>query len=316
MNWCIYKHTNKINGKVYIGQTCQKPERRWQNGKGYEGSPKFWPAIVEFGWDNFSHEILVDNITTQAEANAMEQKYIAEYNSYENGYNATLGGTFEEREVICIEDLIIYNSLSECARINNFATQNLSQNCCKNHRTLNGKHYAYLSEWLVGDWEPAEPYDEQRRRAVSTLKRPAWCYQTQKFYPSATEMALELGLDIRLVCRVCSGELIQTGDYNFCWADEWYEGWEPRKSIQGQHPDGFTDETKAKMRATALANKGVRTAQYTKNGELIAIYDNYQEGEDATGVPKGNIGACVRRNRGRTEKFATAKNFIWREYVD
>lgn len=316
MGWCIYKHTNKINGKVYIGQTCQRPERRWLNGKGYEGSPKFWPAIVEFGWDNFTHEIIVGNIGTQQEANELEQRYIAEYNSYEDGYNATLGGTFEEKEVICIEDLIIYNSLLECARVNNLSTQNLSQNCCKNHRSLKGKHYAYLSEWLEGNWEPAEPYDTQKRREVSSLKRPAWCHQTQKFYPSATEMALELGLDIRAVCKVCSGELIQTGGYNMCWADEWYEGWMPRESRQGQHPNGFSEETKKKMSATALQNKGIRVAQYTKNGELLAIYANYQEGEDATGVKKDNIGRAVRTNRKRTEKFAAAGPYVWREYSE
>lgn len=38
----IYKHTNKINNKIYIGQTSQIPERRWrENGSGYKDSPKF-----------------------------------------------------------------------------------------------------------------------------------------------------------------------------------------------------------------------------------------------------------------------------------
>ena len=35
-NYIIYKHINKINGKIYIGQTCQKPEYRWNHGKGYK----------------------------------------------------------------------------------------------------------------------------------------------------------------------------------------------------------------------------------------------------------------------------------------
>lgn len=28
-DFTIYMHRNKINNKVYIGQTCQAPEKRW-----------------------------------------------------------------------------------------------------------------------------------------------------------------------------------------------------------------------------------------------------------------------------------------------
>lgn len=97
MPWCIYKHTNKINGKVYIGQTCQKPEERWRNGEGYFGQGLFYNAIKKYGWDNFQHDILEDNILTLEETNEKEKYYIKQFHScvYDplcNGYNLTWGG--------------------------------------------------------------------------------------------------------------------------------------------------------------------------------------------------------------------------------
>lgn len=60
--YCIYRHTNKVNGKVYIGLTKQKPERRWQKGHGYIGT-LFGNAIGKYGWDNFEHEIVAEGLT-------------------------------------------------------------------------------------------------------------------------------------------------------------------------------------------------------------------------------------------------------------
>ncbi len=89
--YCIYIHKNKINNKVYVGQTCQSPESRWKNGEGYKGCPQFYAAIQKYGWDNFEHIILENNLTLE-EANEKEAYYIRLYDSYKNGYNATLGG--------------------------------------------------------------------------------------------------------------------------------------------------------------------------------------------------------------------------------
>lgn len=36
--YCIYKHTCTVNGKSYIGQTCQKPTKRWETGEIFEST--------------------------------------------------------------------------------------------------------------------------------------------------------------------------------------------------------------------------------------------------------------------------------------
>ena len=87
----LYCHTNKINGKKYIGISIQKPSRRWKNGKGYKGCYKFQKAIDKYGWENFEHEILFDNLTKQ-EASKLEQEYISKYDTVNNGYNILKGG--------------------------------------------------------------------------------------------------------------------------------------------------------------------------------------------------------------------------------
>lgn len=89
----IYKHTNKINGKIYIGQTKQEPSRRWRNGNGYQKCPSFWRAIEKYGWDNFNHEILEIG-SNQEWANERESYWISYYDSIneELGYNIAYGG--------------------------------------------------------------------------------------------------------------------------------------------------------------------------------------------------------------------------------
>lgn len=91
---CIYIHKNKINGKLYIGQTSQKPEKRWNNGKGYEDCSRFYHAIQKYGWENFEHIVLKNNLT-QEEANDLEAKLIKQFNTQNDkyGYNIKAGGT-------------------------------------------------------------------------------------------------------------------------------------------------------------------------------------------------------------------------------
>lgn len=90
--WVIYKHTSP-KGKVYIGQTKQKPvEKRWQGGRGYKNNPEFWADIQKYGWDAFKHEVIHKNIRTWKDCQKWERYYIKKYNSFEKGYNRTQGG--------------------------------------------------------------------------------------------------------------------------------------------------------------------------------------------------------------------------------
>ena len=95
--WTIYRHVNKINGKCYVGITCQRWVKcRWgSDGHGYNqpGQKKFWAAIVKYGWNNFDHEILEQGIKTPEEANAREKFWIEHFDSFKHGYNGTIGGS-------------------------------------------------------------------------------------------------------------------------------------------------------------------------------------------------------------------------------
>ena len=98
MNFKIYKYTNNVNGKVYIGQTkCTLKERAQSGGRNYRECRKFYNAIQKYGWNSFSGEILVDGLTAD-EANRLERFYIMQYRSTEDefGYNISLGGDQHE----------------------------------------------------------------------------------------------------------------------------------------------------------------------------------------------------------------------------
>ncbi len=91
----IYKSTNKITGKIYIGQTTQSLEKRI---KGHIKESKidknrpFLLSINKYGSDNFTFEI-IDTANNIDELNDKEIYWIDFYNSVSpNGYNITGGG--------------------------------------------------------------------------------------------------------------------------------------------------------------------------------------------------------------------------------
>lgn len=93
MSYVIYTHINKTNGKIYVGLTSMKPEERWLDGKGYHKGTYFRNAIDKYGWNNFEHKIIKENLTKE-EASYWERYYISFYNSTDGqyGYNMSSGG--------------------------------------------------------------------------------------------------------------------------------------------------------------------------------------------------------------------------------
>jgi len=92
----IYKITNKITGKCYIGETtADDPQKRWSahihTMKSNKGCPALKDAMKKHGVENFKFEVII--ICFDEDVNRYEQEYIKKYNSMTpNGYNILAGG--------------------------------------------------------------------------------------------------------------------------------------------------------------------------------------------------------------------------------
>lgn len=90
----IYKITNLINQKSYIGKTeAIDPWARWKehlhSAKQEKNSHRaLYRAINKYGKENFSFEIIEETDIPEDR----EQYYIQYYDTYHKGYNETLGG--------------------------------------------------------------------------------------------------------------------------------------------------------------------------------------------------------------------------------
>lgn len=94
MSNTIYKATNSINGKSYIGFDSAWPKRmnRHLENANYNREGKFYDAIRKYGWDKFQWEILYQSEDKKHTLNVMEPHFIKEHNTFNQGYNMTEGG--------------------------------------------------------------------------------------------------------------------------------------------------------------------------------------------------------------------------------
>ena len=89
----IYKITNDINGKIYIGKTYNSIEKRFKEHckdrlkRKYEQRP-LYSAMNKYGIEHFHIELLEETDNPEER----EKYWIEYYGSFKNGYNATTGG--------------------------------------------------------------------------------------------------------------------------------------------------------------------------------------------------------------------------------
>ena len=107
----IYKATNKLTKKIYIGQTSKTLKERkiaHKNSAKFGSKYHFHNAIRKYGFAVFEWKILEKDIKNKNELDILEIKYIRKFNSIKNGYNISTGGgggdtltNHPDREKIC-----------------------------------------------------------------------------------------------------------------------------------------------------------------------------------------------------------------------
>lgn len=91
----IYRATNTINGKVYIGFDSAWPMRRnchKSHHQGVDDTTKFYRAIRKYGWKSFVWDVIYQSKEIEHTLKVMEPHFISEHDSKNNGYNSTEGG--------------------------------------------------------------------------------------------------------------------------------------------------------------------------------------------------------------------------------
>lgn len=158
----IYRILNKINGKSYIGLTtltlAQRKHQHWLNSRNKSKKDKqpLYLAINKYGWDNFEWQELCSALTKK-DLIELEKQFIQEYNTFLEGYNATLGGEgvnnpqklekyivrFPDQTVRVIEG---YKKFCREFNLNEGSLWNTYQPYKRTY-TIKGKHYTY---WMKG----------------------------------------------------------------------------------------------------------------------------------------------------------------------
>lgn len=97
INYVIYRFKNKINGKVYIGQTTKSLRNSRPNTKAHK--TYFHNALNKHGIENFDL-IILERCQNQQELDERERYWIAYYNSTDKryGYNIESGGSLGKKE--------------------------------------------------------------------------------------------------------------------------------------------------------------------------------------------------------------------------
>ena len=324
MKWLIYKHTNLVNGKIYIGQTKQTANNRWANGLGYNPYNNlqncvFWNAIQKYGWDNFKHEIIEDNIQTKEEADKREKYWIKHFNSYigfnnSNGYNMTLGGSSGEHlgyplyQIDKSTHVVLkeFSSAAEASR--SFGTGNNSsriRRCCEGLlHSAKGYYWCYKKDYNE-KWTPKD------NQLVSPVFQINDDFEVVRRYESITECVKLTGFSGGSIVSCCKRKQRKANNYYWCYVCDYNEKWSPPQLHFNRNEKVYcfeTNETYASSKVASMhtgANRGhiLRCCKGKENG-ANGLHFCYADKIDAFEMKRAQVKGAL---------FTKAENDIIRQ---
>lgn len=314
-NYVVYMHVAP-NGKRYIGITKQsKAENRWRCGESYYYNEYMSHAVAEFGWDNFQHFILFENLTRK-EAEEKEIELIAKYDTTnrDKGYNISPGGYLvadETREKLskagmgripwnkdkkgCFsEETLAKFSAQRKGRVTSEETKEKLRKLFTG-RPLTAEQKRKLSEAHKGKEVSAETREKLRKVMIG--KNPSGSdnprsNQVSQYDMSGNRIAVfgsmreaerETGIHFAAIQRCCAGKAYSAGGYIF------------KKNC---------DE---KIAVKKNPREKQVVVQYDLNGNKLGEYDSILSASKATGI---NTGAISMNCNGKNKR---AGNYIFKK---
>lgn len=176
----IYKITNKLNGKVYIGQTTIGFIKRYSGGDIYRTHNKHLKrSIKKDGIENFEISKEFDIAFSKEELNIKEITWIDLYNACDSnyGYNKRIGGTDNiitgtnapwHRSVVCVNTGEVFNTITEAyeKHFNNIKSDHCSKivSCCKGNRKSYGTLNCVRMIWMY-----LEDYNNMKKEEIDLV---------------------------------------------------------------------------------------------------------------------------------------------------
>lgn len=201
--YSLYVHTSP-SGKRYVGITGINPNRRWQNGRGYDKCPAFRNAIEKYGWDNIRHDIIMSGLTKE-EAEQFEKLFIATFQTQnpEYGYNCESGGN-------------IGKEVSVASRRKNSESHKGENNYMygKRHTEDARKKMSDIQKRLRADNPRGKEY---REKVSNSLKKSVVNLDTGEVFSSVKEASIKSGVCYSSISEVLRGHNKTAGGYRWVY---------------------------------------------------------------------------------------------------
>jgi group I intron endonuclease len=222
----LYKITNLVNGKVYIGQTIRTLKKRFKQHcePGSAKTSAIGRAIQKYGKNNFSIEQITTDkpIVTQEELNAAERYFVWFYNSMvPNGYNLKEGGGSSGRPS---HESRLKMSLARKGRFSGNKSPTWGKRFSLSYRKqLSEAHLGIghseatrkkMSQSRMGI-PRSEAHKINNREAHRKYMRPVMCIETGQCFESIHQAARAFGVGANGISSVVNGT--HKSAYGFHW---------------------------------------------------------------------------------------------------